>query len=534
MNKKIPIRIYKNRIITRGKMDRETQIQTYRKRRERFLFSVLLFTIVIFVWFLNEQLPGIFLDIGRDYYNQTNYVEAYKNLKRAYQLNPKNKDIRYYYVQTLVYLKPTQEVQKELFAISQSNLSDSASLVADRQILKWRNQIFLHSGENYIEQVPYNGEILRWDTTKFPLSVYFKNTSSAVPSYYESYIKKAFLDWQIATKRLVNFRITSDEKDANIDIIIKSSTEMKKCSQEDCKYTVAYTTPTISGNLLDKMTIYFYDSDNSGHHFSEQEIYNTALHEIGHTLGIMGHSYNKNDVLYMETKQDNRFSNVPTNVQTLSYADINTINLLYKLIPNITNTGLNAFDTRHQFFAPIVLGSDEQINSRKLIEAQNYIKSAPNLPNGYIDLATAYAELKQYNNAFEALNTALQYASNDNERHIIYYNFAVIYMEINDYNNAFTYANMAKQLNPSADIDGMLALINYKLGYKDTAIKMYKSVLSKNPDSTIDACNLAVIYVKSLNLPQAGKVLNKLIKANPDAINDPKVRAFGGLIFLFK
>ena len=47
------------------------------------------------------------------------------------------------------------------------------------------------------------------------------------------------------------------------------------------------------------MTITIYDKDANGSYFSDRQLYNTVLHEIGHALGIMGHSYSTDDLMYM-------------------------------------------------------------------------------------------------------------------------------------------------------------------------------------------------------------------------------------------
>lgn len=501
---------------------------------KRVFTGILVLIAVLLLYVGGKLLPDFYLNLGKNDYNKKDYVSAYKELKIAVNLSPGNRNIRYYYVQTLINLIPTLKIQKELYKISQVNQPDSADLIADRQISKWRNQIFFNSGENYIEQAPSDNKILRWDTTKFPLKVYIKNNSQSAPQYYQDVIRKAFLQWQESTENFINFKFIDNEKEANIVVSINPSTDMKKCEQEDCKYTVAYTTPLISGDLLKKMDILFYDSNNLGQSFSQREIYNTALHEIGHALGIMGHSYNKDDIMYLETNQNDYFNKFRSDFQLISQTDLNTLNLLYELIPDITNTSLSEFNTSHQFFSPIVLGSEKQINSRKMLEAKNYINSAPNLPNGYIDLAAAYAEEKQYNNAIESLNKALSLCSNNNEKFMVYYNLAVTYMRIKDWKDALECANIAKQLSPTSNIDGLIAFINYNLGNKELAKKSYIEALQKNPDNIIDSYNLATIYLREFNLVQAGKVLNNLIKANPDAKNDPRIKAYSILIFLFK
>lgn len=503
---------------------------------KRILSAILILISISLLYVLFKLLPDFYLNSGKNNYINKDYIAAYKDLKTALILSPGNRDIRYYYVQTLINLKPTLEIQKELYEISQVNQSDCADLIADRQISTWKNQIFFNIGENYIEQTPIDNKILRWDVTKFPLKVYIKSDSQSLPNYYNESIQKAFLQWQSLTKNLINFKFINDEDNANITVSIKSSDDMKKCEQQNCKYTVAYTTPTIYGDLLKKMDIFFYASNNLGKPFSPNEIYNTALHEIGHALGIMGHSYNKGDVMYMETNQDKSyFDEFRSSFQVISQADLNTLDLLYKIVPDITNTSLNKFDKSQQFFAPIILGNDKQINSRKMLEAQNYIKAAPELPNGYIDLAAAYVDSKEYNKSIDSLNRALAICSNDSERFLVYYNFAVIYMSLKDWQNSLQYANMAKQLNnKSADIDGLIAMINYNLGNRELAEKAYIEAIQKSPDNIINSYNLATIYLRELKFAKAGKVLNDLVRVNPDAKNDPKIKMYSVWMFLSK
>ena len=499
------------------------------------IFAIVLIVLTAIVFFsIHNLIPSFYLNLGKEAYIHKDYKKAYNLLGKAILLNSTDRDVRYYFVQTLIELPPTLEIQKSLYEVSQVNLPDSADLIADRQISKWRNQISLNVGENYIEQAPFNNEILRWDIKKFPLNVKIENDSqSNIPTYYENKIKEAFLQWQSTTGFV---KIKFDDIEPDILVKIVSSKDNGKCREAGCKYVVAYTSPTLNGDVLKQMTITFYDFNNLGQPFSEREIYNTALHEIGHSLGIMGHSYNKDDLMYMQNNLSKDYDSFRSDFQLISPVDLNTLRLLYKLIPNITNTKLKDFDTSHQFFAPIVMGTDEQINSRKMLEAQNYIKAAPNLPNGYIDLGAVYAEQKEYNSAIESLNKALELSSNDSEKFVVYYNMAVIYMNIRDWDNSLKYANIAKQLQPqsSAEIDGLIAGINFNRGNKELAKQTYADSLKKNPSSTIDALNLAKIYLKEYNFTQAGRTLNNLVKANPMAKNDPKIKTYGLLMFLFR
>lgn len=502
---------------------------------KRFFAIVLILTAVFVLYALGALVPQAYYNLGKAAYDKHDYVAAHDFLKIAIKLNRKNQDIRYYYVKTLTNLRPTLEVQKELYEVSRANLPDSADLIADRQIAKWKNTILFNIGDNYIEQVPFDNKILRWDADKFPLKVSIENTSTAaLPEYYFKDFIRAFEQWQAVTGGFIKFSFIKTPQDADIVVKIISSNEMNKCSGDDCKYAVAYTTPVVKGNSLKQMKIAFYDLDDKGRPFEQKVIYNTVLHEIGHALGIMGHSYNKDDLMYMEGNADNSFGKNQSDLQMISSDDLNTISLLYKLIPDITNTDLSEFDTSRQFFAPIIMGSEDQINSRKILEAQNYINSAPQMPNGYIDLAAALADENEYNEAIEALNKALSLSYNNSEKFMAYYNLAVVYFKIKDFDNALKYAQLSKEADPTADVDGLIAEINFFKGSNSSAKSSYIQALQKNPGNEVDALNLAVLYMRELNFVQAGKTLNNLVKANPAAANNPRVKSFGLWMFLFR
>lgn len=495
------------------------------------LFAVLF--VLILVLIVQKSIHSIAFNMGKQAYENKNYVKAFNMLKFATNLDSKNMEYRYYYAETLLKLKPTLEVQKEIFKLSQANLTDTADLIADKQLDIWRNNIFFNTGENYIEQAPMNDKILRWDAKTFPLRVYIKkNTSTNIPPYYKTAIQKAFQQWQNTGP--VTFEFVNDEKDANIFVTINSSEDMQKCDGPDCKYIVAFTKPTYNESLLKQMSISFYDLNMINKPFSEREIYNTALHEIGHALGIMGHSQNADDLMYMQKTKDEGLDKYRSDFQLISPRDANTLSLLYKLVPDITNTPMSKYNHDYQFYAPIVIGDSEQANSQKLIEAENYIKQAPNIPNGYVDLASAYTELKEYNKTIEALNQALSVSSNSSQQFLAYYNLAIIYMTIKDWDNAIKYAKMAQQLQASSDLEGLIALSDYNRGQKDTAKNEFIQAIRKYPDNKINVLNLAIIYLKEYNFIEAGKVLNNFVKANPDQANDPEIKSFGLLMFFFK
>ncbi len=423
--------------------------------------TIIICSFAIIFGIIFKFLPSYYYWHGHNFLKKENYTKARENFKKAYFFNKSNKDYRYFYAKSLVNLPADADVQKELFAIAVSDQEDSAQQTASDKISEWKNNLKINIGDNYIEQAPLDSGILRWDEKTFPLKVSIIDESRlALPAYYRIEILKAFAQWQSSTG-FITFAITDNPKNANILVKI-SPTVQNECEEQNCKYVVGYTTPDYSGNLLKKMTIILYSKDPFGNFFSDKELYNTILHEIGHALGIMGHSYSTEDLMYMSSDSTSSFyAPYRSSFQYLSSKDINTIKLLYKLIPTITNTPVENFDTKGLVYAPIILGTSTEISSRKLKEAQNYIKNAPEIASGYIDLGIAYAELNKPGEAMRAMRKAYELSKSDNEKFLSAYNLAVMYMNSGHLEKAENMANEAKNISYNEDVKELLLNIKH-------------------------------------------------------------------------
>ncbi len=425
------------------------------------LITIIICTAIIITGILYKSAPMIYYKKGRALLDKQDYARARYNFQKSYFFDNKNKDNRYYYVQALIHLPPDISVQKELFEIANGNLDDSAQQAAMQQINEWKNQIAYKIGDNYIEQTPFESGTVRWDKDTFPLKININNESGKnVPEYYESEIKRAFAQWQQSTGFL-SFVYTDNPRHSNISVKI-ANIPSDICNENNCKYIVAYTKPEISGNLLKKMTITLYATDPKGSFFSDKELYNTILHEIGHAMGIMGHSYSSGDLMYMYSEDNNSFY-VPyrSSFQYLSSQDINTMELLYKFLPDISNTSPEKLNRKNLIYPPIILGTGKEINSRKLKEAKNYIKNAPDIPAGYIDLGIAYSELGNKKEAIKAIQKAYNLSRTQNEKYISAYNLAVVYLENNNPEKAMQYAKEAQNISNSDIIKELIMNIKH-------------------------------------------------------------------------
>lgn len=238
-------------------------IQTNNNDR-RTTILICLFVIVFGVVF--KLMPTFYYWQGQSSLKKENYVAARKYLKNAVFLNPHNKDYRYFYVKALTNLAPSYTIQKEMFEIASGNQKDSAQQAAQNRISEWQRTILSTIGDNYIEQVPLDNGILRWDTEKFPLKVAITEDNNVnIPPYYKTEILKAFSQWQYSTGFITFATI---ENSNNADIVVEiSNTPSGTCNGQECKYVVGFTTPSYKGEILHKMKIVLYTKDPHGNFF---------------------------------------------------------------------------------------------------------------------------------------------------------------------------------------------------------------------------------------------------------------------------
>ena len=456
----------------------------------------------------------IFTKIGSYYYNKNNVAEAQKFYEKSFALGYNNTDLREVYVNSIINSPLTLNSQEKLVRIAEGNIVDEASLKAKYFLNDLKMEIHRKYPLNYIKQAPYNQKIVRW--SRFPITYKFSNIHKA-PAEYAEEIRNAFQMWEKWTPLMFSEVNTKDA-----DIVIEFQTNKAEDIDYGRKYVVAYTIPKINLNTLENMEIKFYIQDPEGNKFSRNQIYNTALHEIFHALGFMGHSYDSNNIMYLaknqETiKNDSRLELTP--------ADISTLILLYKIKPDITNKG----DLPSEYLPYLVLGDREEVSDSKTREAKHYIHQAPTLPGGYIDLAEGLVAQKKYAQAIRALEKALSLADTNDIRYIVYYNLAVSYYYINHIDMALDYAGKALQINDTEELHFLLAEI-YLKSDKSKAIREYKYLRQLAPDNIDYAINLANIYIKNHDYIKARKIIKDYLRNNPAQKNNKKLARYNILI----
>ena len=340
--------------------------------------------------------------------------------------------------------------------MSESKIDDEASRYAKVQVRRLRYKLLGGLEFNYIHNALMGNDILRWDIKSFPLRVYFENPES-VPRYYIDSIEKAMMLWSNSTN-FVKFTRVDDKN--NSDIYIKFKDNKKECEGEQCRFVTAYTEPNISDKVLKQMTLTFYKTNPLNKGFTQGEIYNTALHELGHTLGIMGHSDNPRDLMFsMSDSANNKYYPF---AQSMSKRDLQTLVLLYRLKPTISN--VKGLEGESFYYPQLIIGNDDVRLQKKLEEYKSYINEYPEMASGYVNLASIYGDMGDFESVLQTLDKAETYAQTVDEKYIVNYNRAVTYYNLQQYEKAINFAKVAQAFK---DEQSIRDLINDILEAKD-------------------------------------------------------------------
>lgn len=344
-----------------------------------------------------------------------------------------------------------------------------------------------NSNGNYLHNaIDSSGQIHHW--TKKVIAVWVENSS------YQTTIYQAFAKYNRTFPELFKFMITQDKKRADITVSMVGRLERSnsdgyyKQGSTDLNYNQKGEINTAHISLL--------PIDNNGNYISKSQLYTVVLHEIGHAIGITGHSQDRHDVMY-GFRSSSEFS----------AKDKETIRLMYsKNKEEVSNAKTGFADS-------------------KLQEALSYAEKIPNKTTSWIQLGQVYYDQGQLNEALEAYKKALTIDATDPE---VYRSMAQCYYISKKYETAIKYFKYAKEYSSNnADtslIDENIGICYHKLNRFEEAYPYLKSAFEANPKIKGHLYNFISVCANLDKKEEAKIAIEKYKNAGNDISHDEMIQ----------
>ena len=268
------------------------------------------------------------------------------------------------------------------------------------------------------------------------------------------------------------------------------------------------------------MDIYVKTKDVKGQPYRDVQLYALMLHEIGHALGLGDHSASPADVMYF----DGDYISFETVPKQISRRDLNTLFMLYKLVPDVIDIQLSQGVINNLIFHQIITtypGENFKVETQRLIEDLKNDKT--NVYN-WIDLAINYAFNKQYSRSNYVLERILPLVyTNEDNQFIVYYNLALNYYRLRDYAVSSKYLKVAENIKEDKDTRTLDAFIDVKQNRLKEAKEKLIELNHEYPKDIEIALKLTEVYFKLKDNIDGKRTIENLVMNNPKAKRDIRV-----------
>lgn len=229
------------------------------------------------------------------------------------------------------------------------------------------------TSDNYLKHANVQGTY-RWKK-EMPLKVFLADPghiNNYLPVYRDKFVL-AMQRWQQASDGAISFVLTDNKDNSDIDVFWTDNLGALHSIAEggDAK-------PTVLGSELKHVRICLSTIGEVRNPVTEKSMYLTSLHELGHALGIEGHSDNPGDIMFytLSTAAD------------VSSRDANTLRKLYK-----ADIALSPQELNNQAAKLISSGRDEEaIPILEKCVSMGFAYSKKNMAIAYNNIA-----LRKYN-----------------------------------------------------------------------------------------------------------------------------------------
>jgi tetratricopeptide (TPR) repeat protein len=366
-------------------------------------------------------------EIGLKLYAQGNYDLATRYFLQTVQADGANPNAHYYLADSYLKLSRLSDAQAEyqkvlalapnsqaarfsriglvnLHGFAASSWSERWQKVGDSGLAEAVDQYTgpIGDGEDYLDQVTEGGKIVRWSLAKQPLKLYIESSPQGIRNFQPAFGSQAHraLDiWVNALNHQLSYVMVSDPNQADIRVFWTNAIDTRGHSGDGgTAYTAGLMIPHIKDDQIQYMEVKIATFDIKGTPQSSDVVYAVAVHELGHSLGLLGHSEDSNDIMYAQNQH----------VTSPSKRDIKTIRELYSAKADINNLPASARKSDPKHEAELAKKMDETITR---LEAQ---AKKDGMALTYLNLGVAYFQkAKQVAKATPTTAGATPDAAND-------------------------------------------------------------------------------------------------------------------------
>lgn len=436
----------------------------------------------VMAWsFVSDAEQGLFA------WRHQRYALAIQAFRQSLTLNPHQPLIRYYLADALAKTRRLREAQREYQHIL-ATAPDSQAARFSRQALialtaapgqtrapigkiasgNARRKRPVAGGpdaiaevmpaagaDDYLNEITENGRLVRWSVLQQPLWVWVDRNPQGIRNFQPAFVasvSKALTVWTQALDGRLRYELIDTPHEADIRVTWVNSIDTKgQTTESGTAYHAGVTVPEVRERQLRAMEIRMATFDISGRPQDATHIEAVMLHEMGHALGLLGHSDNPQDIMYGQNQL--RFS--------LSRRDDTTIRRLYGEPADITS--LPPEDTLNdQQASRIADRLDAQIAKQEAAVAlQHDNLSLMNLGNAYFAKGKALVDKAKQEQGVgaplspqaaewfqKAVRVITEGIALDPRAPFGYYNRAVAYQELRQDDQALNDLNQALKLDP--------------------------------------------------------------------------------------
>ena len=360
----------------------------------------------------------------------------------------------------------------------------SLSIGSLSQLLSWIGLFLCYVAvgnayaDDYFDRITVasNGRLTRFDRDRITV---YTDTIPIESGVYQEALSRSLSLWEKKTDGQLQFELTPDAAAADIRI--------KWAYQQDRRRSSEYIGEAMLIRDMEgfhvEIEVSLRDRTSLKPH-SPEVIQTALLHEIGHAIGLWGHSDDPSDVMYFASTAEG-----PTARDIATWTKVNE--------------------------TPV----DTPFHKRALQALQDEIKEDPKVGSSHYLIGMVYADLGDYRAAINAFQRALEL---EPQLGVSSVQIARIFQEKGIYDQAVRHYTQALKTAPSAEVFGALGTLWLLQNEFDQAVNALQRALTFAPDSRTLNQNLlaayhrwGIHYMKTDQLSDAFKCFERGLKRFP-------------------